>query len=228
MASEGIVRAHCNACGHETNHRVIGRRERRSEEDITGDGGLVDWLVIFEMLECCGCEEVSLRRSERCPQMDYNETKYFPPRVARRLPVWYRDLRNEEVKWLLVEVYDALYADNRRLAMMGARTLIDLVLLDEVGDVGAFGQKLDALVQQGSISTRNREFLQTALDAGSAAVHRGHRPGAAEVNSVMDIIENLLQAVYVLKGAAEKLKKATPPRQGSAPKKNSNEDNIPF
>ncbi len=100
--------------------------------------------------------------------------------------------------------------------MMGARTLVDMAILDKVGDAGNFQQKLEALQDQGFIGKRNREVLAAALDAGNATAHRGHTFKSTEVNQVMDIVENLLQAVYVLENAAEKIKTATPPRKKSA------------
>jgi len=169
-------------------------------------------FVKSEMLECCGCEMVTLRCTESCPEIGYFETEYFPPRVSRRLPTWIVEVGNLQIMSLLRETYAALHADSRMLAMMGARALIDLVMFDKVGDRGTFGEKLDALSSKGYVSTLNRQFLEAALEAGHAATHRGHEPTAEDVNRVMDIIENLLQAVYVLKGAADKLKKATPKR----------------
>jgi hypothetical protein len=96
--------------------------------------------------------------------------------------------------------------------MMGARTLVDIVILEKVGDVGGFGQKLKELEAAGFVSSKNREVLEAALDAGSAAAHRGYAPKESDVNLVMNIVENLLQAVYVLHDAGEKLRKATPAR----------------
>jgi hypothetical protein len=95
---------------------------------------------------------------------------------------------------------------------MGARTLLDIVMVEKIGDAGGFGQKLRQLEAAGFVSSKNREVLEATLDAGSAAVHRGYAPKATEVNLVMDIVENLLQAIYVLHDAGEKLKKATPAR----------------
>lgn len=82
-----------------------------------------------------------------------------------------------------------------------------------VGDVGSFPQKLDALLAEGLIGKKNRDFLEAALNAGSAASHRGHQPSGTAVSHVMDIMENHFQAVYVLESAADELKKTTPPRQ---------------
>ncbi len=96
---------------------------------------------------------------------------------------------------------------------MGARTLVDMAILDKVGDVGTFVEKLKALESKGFISKRNREVLSAALDAGSATAHRGHKFEAAQVHQVMDIVENLLQSIYVLERAAQKIKTATPPRK---------------
>jgi hypothetical protein len=99
---------------------------------------------------------------------------------------------------------------------MGARTLVDMAIIDKVGDVGTFDRKLKALEDAGFVSKRNREVLETALDAGNASAHRGHKFEAREVNQLMDIVENLLQAIYVLERAAQKIKTATPPRKKSS------------
>jgi hypothetical protein len=115
---------------------------------------------------------------------------------------------------MIHEIYRSLDANNLRLPMMGARTLIDMLMVDKVGDVGTFDEKLKKLEGLGVISSRNREVLAAALDVGNAAAHRGHAPKTEEVNAVMDIVENLLHAVYVLPKMAEDLKKNTPPRPG--------------
>jgi hypothetical protein len=113
---------------------------------------------------------------------------------------------------MLHEIYNSLDADNRALPMMGARTILDMVIVDKIGDVGTFGDKLKHLETQGFISQKNREVLDAALDAGSAAAHRGYAPKLPEVLAVMDIVENLLQATYVLDKAAKEIKKSTPAR----------------
>ena len=99
---------------------------------------------------------------------------------------------------------------------MGARTLVDMAIIDKVGDAGTFAQKLTALEEQGFVSKRNRDVLGAVLDAGNASAHRGHKFKHEEVNQVMDIVENLLQTIYVLEPSAQKLKTATPARSKGA------------
>jgi hypothetical protein len=112
---------------------------------------------------------------------------------------------------MLEEVYMALQANSRSLAMMGARALIDMVILKEVGDVGTFAQKLTALRDAGFVGDKHREVLEAALDVGSAVSHRGHCPESKHVAIVMDIVEHLLQAT-ALQSEVGDLKKATPKR----------------
>jgi len=116
------------------------------------------------------------------------------------------------MKELLGEIYIALQSGSRRLALMGTRTLVDMLLLEEVGDVGTFDAKLKALREKGVISERNRQVLLTVLDAGSAAAHRGYKPTRDELEVVMDVVENVLQSTHHLTLRAEELRKRIPER----------------
>ncbi len=92
-----------------------------------------------------------------------------------------------------------------------------MLIVEKVGDVGSFKQKLDTLAANGFIGKTQVDVLYAALDAGNAAAHRGHKPRFEEVNAVMDIVENLLNAVYVLPDMAKSLKKTTPARPSKKP-----------
>ncbi|HEV2499569.1 MAG TPA: DUF4145 domain-containing protein [Terriglobia bacterium] len=211
-----IVKVPCNNCAHPTNHRIVATRETRDDDDEDTWGLYLD--TRSEMLECCGCAEVKLRQTIVFSE-DPEEPiiKFFPPAVSRRSPTWLSRLP-PKFRHLMKEVYEALHADSCMLAMMGVRTLIDMVIVKEVGDQGNFPKGVEALKERGLVSSKNAEFLATAIDAGSAAAHRGHRPDIRQVNTAMDITENLLQAVYALGSAAAELKKITPPRPPRAKK----------
>lgn len=216
MSSKRITFAYCNACGQRTRHQLVATRNWQQVE-IEGDDNSppVYLQYTYDFLQCCGCDCVTMRRTTKCPELwdvGHTETEYFPPAASRRHPHWDYQLPYPVIQ-LLREVYLALHSDSRRLAIMGARTLVDIAILDKVGDRGTFEQKLKALEGEGFIGKRNREVLAAALGAGNAAAHRGHDYKALEVNQVIDIVENLLQAIYVLEKAAENLKKVTPPRK---------------
>ncbi|MBX3134300.1 MAG: DUF4145 domain-containing protein [Gemmatimonadaceae bacterium] len=127
---------------------------------------------------------------------------FFPPRLFRRLPVWISNLPEAEQE-LLIEVYEALGTDSRRLAAMGCRALIDLFIVRTVGDAGTFAARLEQLENDGYLSRRSRQSLGTALDAGNAAAHRGYSPNGSELTVILDIVENLLHATVVATQAPE-------------------------
>lgn len=116
---------------------------------------------------------------------------------------------------LLEETYTALHADSRRLAMMGARALIDAVIRRNAGDQQNFGQGLNALAEKYLISEQDRGIVETAIEAGHASAHRGHKPTAEDVNVVIDIVERLIHT-EILAEQARELKKSTPPRPSRA------------
>ncbi len=210
-----IVRAHCNKCGQETKHDIV-KEQKRSNSGVY-QGIEVSWSNINSMLECRGCEEVSLRRTEWCSEnhpIDGPQTvTYFPPRVSRRKPAWVDRLAvPSEYAELLDEIYVALHADSRRLAMMGARALIDMAITRSVGDQGSFVGGLTSLVEKQLISERNRGIIEAAVDVGHASAHRGHRPNSDDVNLVIDIVENLIHN-ELLAEPAKALKSTTPQRE---------------
>jgi hypothetical protein len=121
-------------------------------------------------------------------------------------------LWEDDASSLMREVYGALHAGHTALALMGARALLDITLTKSVGDVSGFGAKLTRATTQGVVSTMEHEFLKSAFEIGSASAHRGLRPDSRTVTMVFDIVENLMQRVYVLPGISTALKAKTPPR----------------
>lgn len=200
-------RVYCNQCRGKTVHQVL----QTAKDEGTDDDSGYWWSTTFEMLQCCGCQEVVLRRTFNFSEDSEVEVRYFPPPVSRQSPSWRYRLPNN-LRLLLDEIYRSLDADNRRLPMMGARTLVDMLMLEKIGDNGGFKEKLKKLEKAGLVSSQGREVLYAALDVGNAAAHRGHAASESEVEAVMDIVENMLQAAYVFPETAENLRKATPAR----------------
>lgn len=214
-AKPKTIWSHCNECGQETKHDIVHRVSRRrifDEDKYSVDVGS-DWTIV----QCGGCEEVSMLRVDWCSEDDRqdgpNPPTFFPARVSRRKPVWLtREHAPSTYVGMLDEVYAALHADSRRLAMMGARAIIDVVITRTVGDQGNFPKGLDELEKRDLIGKRDRTIIEAAIEAGSAAMHRGHQPTADDVNVVIDVVERMIQA-EILEAKAKALAAATPPRK---------------
>jgi hypothetical protein len=113
----------------------------KGEDDIVSVG-VVEWSNSYEIFECCGCETVKFRAREWWSEdPDEVKTAVFPPDVSRKKPRWIWHLPIE-MRDLMEEIYGALHANSRRLAAMGARTILDLVIIQKVGHQNTFGDGL--------------------------------------------------------------------------------------
>jgi Domain of unknown function (DUF4145) len=238
--SESPERIYCNNCRRKTLHRLLKttsdeRIAEYREDHWEPDGGEIPSCIYFDMLECLGCRTAVLRRVLHCLDPDTrlrmgaaagvvdewggieDDVRYFPPAMVRDPPPW-RFKLPLDMRKLLEEIYRSLDAENLRLPMIGARTLVDMMILEKIGDVGGFKEKLKELEKEGFVSSRNREALYAALEVGNAAAHRGHAATESEVHAVMDIVETMLQAIYVFPELAQNLKRTTPSRPPRPPK----------
>lgn len=199
---------HCNRCGNTTKHEVLAVRK---VDEHVGDGdSYYAWRDTYEVLECRGCGTLCLR--DTYEDLDErHEVRLFPAPIARPLPRWRSQLPAELLD-LLEEIYAALHIGAARLALMGTRAVIDMVAVQEAGDVGTFTAKIAALEQKGLLSERDSEILAVAVEAGSAAAHRGFKPETDVVFAVIDIVENLIQSIYHLPRTASRIRSETPPR----------------
>lgn len=208
--SDKIERIHCNQCAQKTKHAVVAERIREGSEDVCGGEDCVSWQDTYTLFECCGCGNVTLRCRSWFSEWEDVDVRFYPPAIARPLPQWH-DKLPDELSTLLKEVYAALQANSRRLAIMGARALVDIFMNSKVGDIGGFEQKSAELVHQGLLSKVHKDILDAALETGHAVTHRGFNPTRKTVGHVIDIVENLLQT-DVLDDTAQDLRESTPPR----------------
>jgi uncharacterized protein YutE (UPF0331/DUF86 family) len=100
-----------------------------------------------------------------------------------------------------------------------------MLIVDKIGDVGTFKDKLNKLESEGYIDPTEKELLDAVTEAGNAAAHRGYAPDATLLNSVIDILESLFDRIYFkpdrdkeLLEKARELKKKIPKRNSKSNK----------
>jgi len=128
------------------------------------------------------------------------------------LPQWYATLP-AKIHEMLLEVRYALQKELSALPSMGLRSVIDMVCNNQVGDIGSFAEKLHNLEEKRVITPKKKKIIETALEVGHASIHRAHFPTAKNLQVVMDIVDHLLEELYVLDKTSESLGASVPKRQ---------------
>jgi hypothetical protein len=219
------TKAHCNTCVGPTNHVILHRHTKTWNDDADGQhpmSGGDEYLL----MQCAGCDTVHLQHDSWFSEnWDENgsiiDTVYYPPAISRRRPSWLKDpegpfyFGSTEVEKLLEEIYSALQNDSRRLAVMGIRALLELIMIQQVGDSGQIGKNVDRFLEQGFVAKTNQEtFRFQLIEAGHAAMHRQYVPERVDIEVLMQITESLIETIYVHPAKAKRL--------GAIPARNSN------
>ena len=151
------------------------------------------------------------------------KSTHYPSAIFRPNPRWLTELRralNKDDRFvdaLLGEICVALQNDLSRLATMGVRALLEHIMILKTEDCGTFGKNMDEFERLGFVSKVQRQRLEAILEAGHAAMHRGYEPETADVVTLLDITEHIVETVFLHEKPVEKLKGQIPPR--TKPKK---------
>jgi len=222
---------HCNVCGGRKRHSVLYEGKYRWREDVGEEFG-IDGEDKYTLFRCCGCENVSFQHSRWSSDSvnsegePYATTLNYPPPSFRKRPRWLTELMfatdfDDTIEDLIREIYIALQNAAPRLAVMGIRALLELVMIDKVGDQGTFPKNLKAFKEKGFVSSKQREILAQVLEAGHATMHRAFKPSKHIVGILMDITESVIEATYLNEFRAKGLLGKVPPRsiKGESEKK---------
>lgn len=198
------TKSFCNDCAGERNHSILHAEiDTGSERDDS-----YRWTVKNETLKCLGCDTISLRRTTTDnAEIDVHGNSiptiyYFPPAAFRRKPEWVSELSlryifdsdKEFLQDLINEIYVCIQNDCRRSAGMTVRALLEQVMIDKVGDQGSFWKNIREFQNKGFISDSQRDFLETAIEAGHATMHRAYKPSKKDIITLMNITESVIES----------------------------------
>ncbi|MHC5202474.1 DUF4145 domain-containing protein [Myroides sp. LJL119] len=216
-----IIKTHCYNCNNETNQDILFNDIEISPREIVlrneeGDDAKSIWEIVgnlWYLTKCKGCDKINFKHILRSAQ-PFEKTDqifYFPRKPIRNTPNW---IVNIPIKYIdiLREVYIAVNEHLFTLALTGIRTLLDIYIVEKIGDIGNFKQKINKLVENSIITKSKAKVLETAIDAGNASAHRGYKPDQKILFQVLNIVENLLESEIVDRSLNE-IKENTPQRK---------------
>lgn len=201
---------HCNLCmgirHHSVLHDVIIEHTEDDNEEYFYQEG-----CNYILAACDGCGDISLYMERWSSTQPDNEFTQWPPKRSRREPKWLIDLLLSEnidnpYKFgFLKEVYIALENNTIRLAVIGIRALLEQVMIESVGDQKSFTNNLKAFLDAGFISRVQKEAIEPVIEAGHASMHRGFKATKSEVEAILDVVENVIESIYISKQKVSKM-----------------------
>lgn len=238
MAKAAPTKAYCRACAGERNCDIRGEYAQAG-----GDENFA-WHVVWQILQCLGCDKVFCRTvSTNSEDINYSydhdgnevsETQetynYWPAKSRRSRPTWLGDFGTEleasdfpnihELDGVMLETYRALDTDLTILSTIGLRTAFDVASsILGVDSSLKFEQKLTRLVEIKAIGAREKESLEVLIDAGNASAHRGWLPSAVELNAMVDVFEHFIEVSFVRPSREAKIQRQADAVRSKVPPK---------
>ena len=216
-----VIKHHCNTCHGLRNHIVIASH-RETGSHVFDDDFQVEWTTDYFIVKCQGCDGVSLRRDAWDDVSEDSTVTSLPSPVFRPTPSWLGDSDFQRACPkgtipLLREVYKDLQNNCTRSAAMCVRAIVETIMVKEIGDQGSFKANLRKFTGEGYLSKKQLPTLEDVLDAGHATIHRNYQPDQEQLIIIVDVLEGLMQTLYVQPAKAKKLKAGIPPRPPRPP-----------
>jgi hypothetical protein len=153
----------------------------------------------------------SSRNRKRKASSSTNKTKGFLSGEVDPLPEWYAKL-NDVQKALITELDKSIHYGLAALPTMGLRTLVELIMLDQIEDKGSFKRNLEAFQAAGYVTKQHAALIESVVDAGHAAIHRAYFPNPSDLYVCIETVRHLMEGIYILKPKLDEVATNTPKR----------------
>lgn len=202
----------CSKCSGKTAHKVMASVDLRGNEE-DGEHSF-SWCVDHQIVQCLGCKTISFRKassnSEDYYPISHDEYEYdilqelYPSRIEGRKGI------GDEIHYLpsnVRRIYEetllAITNQSPVLSGIGLRALLETVCKEKNATGKDLFEKIDSLVTSSILTPMSASILHKIRTLGNAAAHEVKPHSQKQLGLAMDIIEHLLNDVYILPKQAE-------------------------
>lgn len=208
MAREKIW-CDCRRCGRPTLHAILEDHEQETDPDSYHEKD--SWQII----QCQGCTTSAFRHLnvdfeaiQESPdgEIIYPTTESIYPSVIknhRKLDAYY--LIPQLIRKIYTQTLSALSEKAYVLASIGLRAVIEAVCNYLNVSGSTLDKRIDQLYKAGHVSNGDKKRLHAIRFLGNDAAHEIKEPKAKDLRVALDIIEHLLNSVFILEKRAKSL-----------------------
>jgi len=207
--SKKILASDCRSCSRRTRHEVL----HKEVEEVNQE-----WMHekdTWQILRCLGCSTFSFSHiKEDFDNVEEDEKGNVRHAVNVRVyPGVVSNHRDLQGTYYLPELIQKVYRQTVKalseratvLASIGLRACIEAVCNDLKLSGANLEKRIDSLYKAGHVSNGDRKRLHAIRFLGNDAVHEIKEPKGSELRIALEIVEHLLNTVYILEMKARRL-----------------------
>jgi hypothetical protein len=205
-----VIEAPCRRCGVESNHMILTDVELQIREESAEDSSGSD--LDYQIIQCKGCDTISFRMAyfnssavfhiegeSECYKEEYLVSEdYFPSPFKERECIDNSGWLPDKLQNIYKETLQALNNDQRVLAGIGIRVIIETVCKDKNATGDNLFKKIDSLVKKKVLSQENSEVLHRIRNLGNNAAHDVFIHEHDQLSVAFDVVEHLIEGTYIL------------------------------
>lgn len=205
----------CSKCHGKTCHKVLASVDKEGKHDYPSHDYEIHFETKYQVVECQGCTSISFRKNETDSEemledesgnwIPVDHEELYPSRVAGRHKLDQASLLPREVENIYNETHFALCNRQQILAGIGLRALVETICKEKQAPGKDLEKKIDSLIDLGVLTPDGAEILHSLRILGNVAAHEVKPHSEQTLGIAMDVVEHLLQGVYILPAVAEKL-----------------------
>ncbi|MCT3846073.1 DUF4145 domain-containing protein [Elizabethkingia anophelis] len=194
-------RSYCERCNHETNHSILHRESEDGDENY-------HYILHFMIVKCNGCDGISFRREfvdfeSSYPDENNNwvpeiSVTTFPKKLLIEQKITSTYYLPEKISVVYLEAITAFNSDCFLLTGVAFRAVIEAICLDKNIAGRDLAKKIDNLTKQKLITEKEAQRLHSIRFLGNDSVHEMSVPKREKLEIVLNIIEHLLNNLYII------------------------------
>ncbi len=209
-------KSYCYICKTETNHSLVYSVADTIEIDVYFPDK--DKVNIDRVNKTCVIDRWIVK-CLGCSKHHFVITQYINDRIEKYAIPSKNLETNENIFYMekdFIEVYSEVKVAHEKnlyiLASIGIRTLIDIIMIELVGNNGGFEKRLKKMLTGQHITPLQFNSLKVLIDSGNASAHRGFKPDKYIIELLLEIVNNLIQ-MRAHTNKTNKIKKIIPKRK---------------
>jgi len=199
---EKTKKSYCLRCNFKTNHKILSKHNFRSDNED------YDYAIEYMIIECLGCERISFReefidiesaypnaQGEWIPEINVD---IYPKQLRAKRKLENIHILPEKIKTVYDEAIKAYNADCFILTGVAFRAIIEAICLEKDIPGRNLEKKINALVRNKLITEKESKRLHSIRFIGNDSVHEMKIPKEESLRIVLNIIEHLLNNLYLI------------------------------